>query len=76
MIGGRRVRGLTMGEAIPQQFVPSLIEQWRAGRFPVERLVTTFDLKDADAAVAAMRRHEVIKPILTHDSGDTQRGRH
>jgi len=29
--------------------------------------VTTFDLKDADAAVAAMRRHEVIKPILTHD---------
>jgi len=33
IIGGRRVRGLTMGEAIPQQFVPSLIGQWRTERF-------------------------------------------
>jgi pimeloyl-ACP methyl ester carboxylesterase len=32
------VRGLTEGEVVPQEFVPTLLDHWRSGRFPVDRL--------------------------------------
>jgi len=65
LLDGRRVRGIVMGEAIPQNFLPYLIEQWHAGRLPVEKIVTTFPLDHVESAVAAMRNHDVIKPVLT-----------
>jgi aryl-alcohol dehydrogenase len=64
LIEGRGMRGITMGEAVPQTFIPFLIEKWRAGQFPIERLVSTFPMKDIAAAEQAMRSHHVIKPVL------------
>jgi aryl-alcohol dehydrogenase len=61
---GRHVRGLSMGESVPQEFVPMLIGHWRAGRFPVERIVSAFPLSEIGAAIDAMRNHEVVKPVL------------
>jgi aryl-alcohol dehydrogenase len=65
LLDGRSVRGLTMGESVPQQFVPMLIEHWRNGRFPVDRIITTYPFRDLDKAVDDMRDHEIIKPVLT-----------
>jgi aryl-alcohol dehydrogenase len=65
LLDGRSVRGLTMGESVPQQFVPMLLEHWRKGRFPVDRIVSTYPLVEIDKAIAAMRGHEIIKPVLT-----------
>jgi aryl-alcohol dehydrogenase len=64
LLNGKRVLGLTEGDAVPQEFVPLLAAQWRAGRFPVDRLVSTFAFDAVDDAVAAMRSHSVIKPVL------------
>jgi aryl-alcohol dehydrogenase len=64
LLDGRSVRGLTMGESVPQQFVPMLIDHWRKGRFPVDRIVSTYPLADIDKAISAMRNHEIIKPVL------------
>jgi aryl-alcohol dehydrogenase len=61
---GRYVTGLSMGEAVPQEFVPTLIGHWRAGRFPVERIVSAFPLDEIGKAVDAMRHHRVVKPVL------------
>ncbi|MFC5750824.1 NAD(P)-dependent alcohol dehydrogenase [Actinomadura rugatobispora] len=61
---GRYVCGLSMGESVPREFVPVLVDHWRGGRFPVDRLVTAFPLADLGRAVEAMRSHEVIKPVL------------
>lgn len=64
LIEGRKVQGVTLGEAVPQNFVPFLLECWRDGRFPVERIVTTFPFADVERAIAAMHAHEVVKPVL------------
>jgi aryl-alcohol dehydrogenase len=65
LLDGRSVCGLTMGESVPQHFIPVLIDHWRAGRFPVDKIVSTYPMADLDKALSAMRDHEIIKPVLT-----------
>jgi aryl-alcohol dehydrogenase len=64
LLQGKAVRGLCIGDAMPQEFLPLLLDQWRAGRFPFDRLITAFDFDKVDDAVGAMRSHSVIKPVL------------
>jgi aryl-alcohol dehydrogenase len=45
--------------------VPRLAELHRAGRLPVDRLVTRFAFEDVAAAFAAARSGAAIKPVLT-----------
>jgi aryl-alcohol dehydrogenase len=61
---GVEVVRVIQGDAVPQRFIPRLIELWRAGRFPFDRLVTFYDLADIDRAIADMDRGETIKPVL------------
>lgn len=44
--------------------IGSLIELWRQGRFPFDRLVTEFALEDVETAIAASASGEVVKPVL------------
>jgi aryl-alcohol dehydrogenase len=61
---GRGIRGSIEGDAIPQRFIPRLIEHHRSGELPLEGLVRTFSFADIDDAVAASRSGEVVKPVL------------
>lgn len=65
LLMGRSVIGVIEGDADPQQFVPELIALWQAGRFPFEKLITTFDFDDIDDALAAARSGAAVKPVLT-----------
>ena len=47
-----------------ETFIPLLARLWRAGRFPIERLVRTFPLAEIDAAERAAAAGEVVKPVL------------
>ncbi len=61
---GRQVRGIVEGESVPQLLIPQLVELWRQGRFPVDRLVQTFPFEQINDAVARMADGSVIKPVL------------
>jgi aryl-alcohol dehydrogenase len=61
---GRTVRGIVEGESIPQVFIPQLVELWRQGQFPVDRLVETFPFDRINDAVSAMNDGSVIKPVV------------
>jgi aryl-alcohol dehydrogenase len=61
---GRQVRGIVQGDAIPQLFIPKLIELHRSGKFPFERLVRFYEFEDINQAFADSGSGEVIKPIL------------
>jgi len=63
-ISRRSVIGIGMGDAIPQQLIPQLIEFWGQGRFPFDRLIKTFSLGEINEAERASLSGEVIKPIL------------
>jgi len=61
---GRHVRGIVQGDAIPQVFIPKLVELQRSGRFPFERLVRFYEFEDINQAFADSSKGDVIKPIL------------
>lgn len=67
---GRTVKGILMGDAVPKLLIPRLIDLWEQGRFPFDRLVTTFPLDEIDQAEKAMHAGDVIKPVLLPNDGD------
>ena len=61
---GLRVVGTNQGGAVPRVFIPRLIELYRRGRLPVDRLVTDFAFADINKAAEASLDGSVIKPVL------------
>ena len=64
IMSGRGIRGSVEGDAIPQRFIPALIDHYRAGRLPLEKLVRTFSFAQINEAVAASNNGDVVKPVL------------
>ena len=60
----RTVRGNIEGESIPYVILPRLIELWRQGRFPIDRLITHYDFDEIDTAAHDAENGRVIKPVL------------
>jgi Zn-dependent alcohol dehydrogenase len=52
------------GDANPQTFVPKMLALQAAGKFPFERLITTYPFDQINIAVKATESGEVIKPVL------------
>jgi aryl-alcohol dehydrogenase len=61
---GIRIVGAIEGNAVPTEFIPKLVEFYRLGQLPLERLVSTFPLSRINDAAAAMKEGTVIKPVL------------
>ncbi len=61
---GKRALGIIQGDAVPQRFIPFLIEQYRAGGFPFDRLLRYYDFADINRALADSRSGKTIKPVL------------
>ncbi|MCE3551201.1 NAD(P)-dependent alcohol dehydrogenase [Pseudonocardia sp. RS11V-5] len=61
---GITVKGIVEGDSDPDVFLPELIELYRAGRFPFDKLVTTMPLSEINEAVAAQHRGEAVKIVL------------
>lgn len=62
----RSLRGSFMGSSIPRRDIPRYIALWRAGRLPVERLVSnTIGLDDLNAGFDALADGSVVRTICT-----------
>ncbi len=66
---GRRTLGIIQGDAVPQQFIPKLIQLYREGEFPFDRLLKFYDFGDINRAIADARRGDTIKPVLRISKG-------
>lgn len=64
LLFGRTVRGIIEGDSVPQVFIPQLIDLWRAGRFPFDRLVKFYPLAEINQAIADSESGRVLKPIV------------
>lgn len=58
------LHSIVQGFSIPREFLPKLIAYQEQGLFPYERLVTTYEFKDINQAVADTKSGAVIKPVL------------
>jgi aryl-alcohol dehydrogenase len=61
---GKEIVGVTEGDAVPQVFIPMLIDLYERGMFPFDKLIERFDLDDIDDAVDASESGRVLKPVL------------
>jgi aryl-alcohol dehydrogenase len=61
---GRVVRGVVQGDSIPQEFIPRLVDYIMQGRFPLDRMITFYDLADINRAAKDSAEGTTIKPVL------------
>lgn len=61
---GRILRGCIQGDSRPAEFIPRLVALYRGGRFPIDRLVTYYDLADINQAAADLQSGTTIKPVI------------
>jgi aryl-alcohol dehydrogenase len=61
---GRVVRGVIQGDSVPKQFIPQLADYIAEGRFPIERLITFYDLAEINQAAVDSESGKTIKPVL------------
>jgi aryl-alcohol dehydrogenase len=64
---GRAIRGVLQGDAISSEFIPRMIEFYRSGQLPLERLITTFRLEEINRAVRELESGDVLKAVLLMD---------
>jgi aryl-alcohol dehydrogenase len=66
---GRKTLGIIQGDAIPQQFIPKLIQLYQAGQFPFDRLLKFYDFADINQAIADAKHGDTIKPVVRISEG-------
>ena len=68
LLFGRTVRGIIEGDSVPDIFIPQLVELWRQGRFPFDKLIKKYPLSQIDAAAHASESGDVLKAVLIPDA--------
>jgi aryl-alcohol dehydrogenase len=68
-IGSLLTSGITIsmiseGDSVPQRFIPQLIDLYRAGRFPFDRLVKRYPFAEIDQAFEDSEKGATLKPVL------------
>jgi Zn-dependent alcohol dehydrogenase len=64
----RTVKGSYMGSAVPSRDLPRFIALYRAGRMPVDRLLSqTLRLEDINAAFDRLARGEAVRQVVLFD---------
>ncbi|KAL4915268.1 chaperonin 10-like protein [Aspergillus aurantiobrunneus] len=64
-MNGRTITGCIEGNCIPSEAVPQMIQWYREGRFPIDKLVTFFPALEFNKALAELHHGSVLKPVLT-----------
>lgn len=53
-----------LGDTTGQEWVPKMIQWWKEGKFPIEKLIKFYPVKDAHEALHGMESGVAIKPVL------------
>ncbi|MBI1210550.1 MAG: zinc-binding dehydrogenase [Alphaproteobacteria bacterium] len=67
MTFGHAVKGIIEGDSDPDEFLPKLMEHYRAGRLPIDRMVKTFPFAQINEAIAAQHNGDCVKVVLVMD---------
>jgi aryl-alcohol dehydrogenase len=66
LLKGWTLKTIVQGSSVPQVFIPSLIELWKQGRFPVDKLVRTYKLDDINSAFTDSESGATVKPVVLY----------
>ena len=66
LLKGWTFKTIVQGSSVPQVFIPALIELWKQGRFPVDKLVRTYKLDDINTAFTDSESGATVKPVIVY----------
>ena len=64
MLLGRSVVGIMGGDAIPDVFIPQLIDLYRQGRFPFDKMIRFYALDQINKAAEDSESGKTVKAVL------------
>jgi aryl-alcohol dehydrogenase len=64
MSEGKTMMGVIEGNSIPKVFIPQLIEYYKAGKFPFDKLIKFYDFEQINTAFEDSKKGNVIKPVF------------
>lgn len=64
LAGGRKIQGIIGGSVNPHVYIPRLIEFWKKGWFPFDRLVKTYEFSNIAQAWEDTQTGRAVKPVL------------
>tara|TARA_B110000495_G_C22851472_1_gene496509 strand:- start:30 stop:800 length:771 start_codon:yes stop_codon:yes gene_type:complete len=64
ILEGKKIRGIIEGEVDPLSFIPLMLDHYKKGNFPFDRLITTYPFEQINEAIDAQYRGECVKPVL------------
>lgn len=65
LLFGRSLIGVIEGDSVPARFIPRMIELHQQGKFPFEKLISTFPFQQINDAIDAAHHGKVVKAVLT-----------
>ncbi|MDP1630607.1 MAG: NAD(P)-dependent alcohol dehydrogenase [Caulobacter sp.] len=68
MTFGYTIKGIIEGDSDPDEFLPELMDHYRQGRLPFDRMIKTFPFAQINEAIAAQHRGDCIKIVLLMDA--------
>jgi aryl-alcohol dehydrogenase len=69
MTAGRMLRGIVEGDANPKVFIPMLIDLYRDGRFPFDRLIRYYPFEAINEAIEDSESGRVVKAVVRMSHG-------
>jgi aryl-alcohol dehydrogenase len=63
---GRTVTGSVIGHQAPSVLIPRILKLYRRGRFPVDRITTSYPLSAINSAVADIEAGTTVKAVFEH----------
>lgn len=64
LLQGKTLQGQIFGDADPHRVIPQLLDWYRSGQFPVDRLIQTYPFAEINAAAADAASGKTVKPVL------------
>ena len=60
----RSIIGVCEGDSLPQAFIPELVRLYKEGKFPIDKIITTYPFEDINGAFEKSHGSDVIKAVL------------
>lgn len=64
VLDGRTIKGIVEGDCVPEIFIPQLIDLYKMGKFPFDRLIKYYSLDQINEAAEDSEKGKTLKAIL------------
>ena len=64
MCSGKSYSGAIEGDSVPSEYVPKMIQWYREGKFPFDKLVRLMPAEEFEKGLHEMHTGETVKPVL------------